>query len=375
MKKILLFALILGFALALTSCEALFPPSEQPHEHKWSAATCLEAAKCTCGATDGEPLGHKMSSATCENAPKCQNEGCDYTEGDPLGHKMSAPTCVKLSSCENEGCEHTEGELGTHRLSLKCTAEDISFTCDYCSSSFSLDNAYLLDGSGYDGIEGNKTNQSYTATPDTYLPIITENGEYQLLNTSGERAQLQLWLPAMRPKLDGFSAENKAVGFLSFRLNSRLYEGFSMRLVDTSSTGDRWSADWCITNSIFSISELYVSKASREIVLDLYGLNTEKLCEITVDQDTFFTGWIDVAMGIVLSSESDTVTVHYYVNGEFVGSHSTALTTLTDAVNSVYVTGYTVDKDSGILFDDVVFGYTSNSEWIFDITEKNEENA
>ena len=47
-----------------TSAESQTTAS-QTHKHSYSAATCTEPKKCSCGATEGKALGHKYSNGTC----------------------------------------------------------------------------------------------------------------------------------------------------------------------------------------------------------------------------------------------------------------------------------------------------------------------
>lgn len=39
--------------------------ASQTHKHSYSAATCTEPKKCSCGATEGKASGHKYSNGTC----------------------------------------------------------------------------------------------------------------------------------------------------------------------------------------------------------------------------------------------------------------------------------------------------------------------
>lgn len=47
-----------------TSAESQTTAS-QTHKHSYSAATCTEPKKCSCGATEGKALGHQYSNGTC----------------------------------------------------------------------------------------------------------------------------------------------------------------------------------------------------------------------------------------------------------------------------------------------------------------------
>ena len=52
------------------------------HNHKWEPATCTAPKTCSCGATEGEPLGHRWLEATTERPKTCSV--CGVTEGEPL---------------------------------------------------------------------------------------------------------------------------------------------------------------------------------------------------------------------------------------------------------------------------------------------------
>lgn len=60
---------------------------QEQHVHSFSSATCTEAAKCSCGATNGAALGHKWKNATCQAAKTCTV--CGVTEGNKAKHNMN----------------------------------------------------------------------------------------------------------------------------------------------------------------------------------------------------------------------------------------------------------------------------------------------
>lgn len=132
MKRILIFLLILALILAFAACknientssDALQSTSENQtvnntqsdneiasndkvdgvdvssttdnsdptaHTHSFSAATCTESKKCSCGATDGKALGHKWAEATCKAPKTCSV--CKKTEGNTVDHVVSGTTC------------------------------------------------------------------------------------------------------------------------------------------------------------------------------------------------------------------------------------------------------------------------------------------
>ncbi len=61
-------------------------PSEQTeaHTHKYSDATCTEAKKCSCGATDGAALGHDYKNGACS---RCNAKDPSYVTYTPLSQK------------------------------------------------------------------------------------------------------------------------------------------------------------------------------------------------------------------------------------------------------------------------------------------------
>lgn len=61
------------------------------HTHSFAAATCTEAKKCSCGATDGKALGHKWEDATCKAPKTCSV--CKKSEGNKAEHVVNGTTC------------------------------------------------------------------------------------------------------------------------------------------------------------------------------------------------------------------------------------------------------------------------------------------
>lgn len=56
--------------------------SKPPHTHSYSAATCTEAKKCSCGATEGSARGHDYKEGVCT---RCGGKDPDYRT--PVGKK------------------------------------------------------------------------------------------------------------------------------------------------------------------------------------------------------------------------------------------------------------------------------------------------
>ena len=128
--------------------------------------------------------------------------------------------------------------------------------------------------------------------------------------------------------------------------------GLGMQLVDTNSNvgSDRWQPNGCIRDKFFM-----VSAPDKNGTVKVTGWDNLLLKSVNVGDDKF-TGWIDVKMILELSAEDDTVTIHYYIDGEYVATRTRALTTLTNSINSVYISGSTTEMGSGIILDDIAFG-------------------
>lgn len=334
-------------------------------DHDYGDATCDQAAVCTvCGFDNGgEPIGHAWTDATCTAPKTCSR--CGGTEGDALGHDMAEANCLAPSTCTR--CGHTEGDKEAHTIEMVSTAQSVKYVCPLCNSSFTLGTYYHLNGTKYDGMTivwAAKDKEAFI-TDDSNRPIITEDGYYELVKkeTTEDKNQIQFWLPSEDKVATVFTSDNGGVGFLSFKFNGYMDQNFDMKIIDGSSGGARWSAEWCIEKAFFNLlpPETKDGKTTTKII----GWNDLVLWEGEVGADKF-TGWVDVKIGIVLDANTDTIIMHYYIDGTYVGAESQPLTTSSNGVNCVYVSGNTCDMGSGIKFDDVVFGYTVAGNWVFD---------
>lgn len=338
--------------------------------HDYGDASCDESAICnTCGYSSGEPIGHVMLPATCTEPSVCKRN-CGYTEGEPLGHNMSEANCIDPATCLN-GCGYTVGEKESHVLSTTISTASIVYSCTMCGRSFEVENYILLDGTGYDGITGviNGAN-GYDVTSDADkndLPVIRDD-HYELLRleTTGNMGQLQLWIPSEDKSKSEFTSYNNAVGFLSFKINSYTDQELTMQMIDAGASSDRWSESWCIKDKFFYVRAPQTNDDGTTTV-EVVGWDNILLKKVDVtDSDSKFTGWFDVKIGIVLDSETDTITMYYYIDGEYKGYASRALTTASNGINCFYVTSSSATAGSGVMFDDLVFGYTIAGYWSFD---------
>ena len=304
------------------------------HTHVFSGATCTEPGACECGENDGLPLGHDMGDATCTEASACVR--CGYTEGEKLGHLLE--------------CEEKDGAL--------------TCFCSSCEAAFCPNTYFYLDGSDYDGMTG-VLNEGFATAEGTELPVI-KNGEYVLVNKSGEKSQLQLWVPSKGALVSGFSSRNRAVGLFSMRISAFVDGSFYVKLVDNSSTGKRWSPEFAIDEDLL----LFTTERDRtQLTTYISGWGGVVLHTVTSDMAEGFTEFVDVKIGLVLDPGADIVIAHYYVNSKYVTTATKPLTIITDSVNSVYLNGDFTAEGTGIIIDDIAFGFSKQSEWIFDRCE------
>ena len=241
----------------------------------------------------------------------------------------------------------------------------IVYVCNDCGCTYAPSISYVMDGTDHNAMEGVANSSNFTTASGTENPYINENGEYELLKkNTDDSKQFQLWLPSKTYTLDDFSDENNAIGFLSFRINAYSDKGLDMTFVDIKSNegADRWKANGCIVDKFFVISAPKVKTVYDPVlgnvdrtyvyVTGWDGLEL-KTVDITHSEDKF-TGWFDVKM--IIELEDDTVTVHYYIDGVYVGTGRRALTTKTDSISGIYINGKTTAENSGIMLSDVAFG-------------------
>ena len=246
-----------------------------------------------------------------------------------------------------------ESEIPHSSLEHVINGEYVVYICTACNTVLSTDEGFVMDGKHHTGMEGVSNNGNFITESGKQNPKINENGEYELLKLNGDAsAQLQLWIPAMKSGLGNLSSQKSAVGYLSFKINAYTDSGLGMQLVDTNSNvgTDRWKPNGCIKDKFFQISAPDANGTVKVTGWDGLVLKTVRV------GDDKFTGWMDVKMIIELDPTEDSVIIHYYIDGAYVATRSKPLTTLTDSINSVYISGNTTAKNSGIMLDDIAFG-------------------
>ena len=254
----------------------------------------------------------------------------------------------------------------TH-ASLELVYEDgvATYLCGKCGGKFVIEEGYYMDGTDSNAINGVGNSTSFSVEAGTQKPLINGDGQYELLvnKVLRKEAQVQLWIPSMSSDLASFNSSSNATGFISFKINAYMdKQGVFMQLVDTNSNAgdDRWTANGCLVDHFFEIS---TPDANGKVVAT--GWDGIVLKEVTTGSDKF-SGWMDIKIAIELNGDNDTITLHYYVDGQYVDSSTKELTISSNSINSIYISGKTKTRGSGIMLDDIAFGCSTMSGWGFD---------
>ncbi len=318
-------------------------------EHVYSEATCTDAMICqACGNTEGEPLGHDFTEATCTDPMTCIN--CGITEGEALGHigGEGGGSCDEAPICER--CGEAYGFV-SHTVTVSYVDAMPIYACDVCGATYTLEDYIYLDGSESEYFQHIDTNSSYSFS--------TADGYYDVRNITGTTALYSAWIPNgnYHELLSGFTCENNAVGFISFRLNTySSYQGFDMRIAAGRGTAE-WNWSDCATY-IFRVDPV---NSEDQTTVGIYGINGTYIKTVELGEDKF-TGWMDVIIGIELNSDN-TIEVTYYIDGELLATYSGVMPIIVNKIQSVYINGRTEVVDSGYMLNDFVIGYASNGSW------------
>ena len=300
---------------------------------------------------------HQHSWSAGEVITEASTTGCGT---GTVRYVCTDPECGAV----REGIIKSQTAHGVLRTTLNGDGS-VVYVCDDCGSTYVPSIGYSMNGTDHNAMEGVANSSNFTTASGTENPYINENGEYELLKkNTADSKQFQLWLPSKTYTLDDLSDENNAIGFLSFRINAYSDKGLDMTFVDMKSNegADRWKANGCIVDKFFVISAPKTKTVYDSVLGNIErtyvyitgwdGLEL-KTVDIT-DSENKFTGWFDVKM--IIELENDTVTVHYYIDGVYVGTGSRELTTKTNSISGIYINGKTTAENSGIILSDVAFG-------------------
>ena len=374
-------------------------------------------APCTPGEVVVDP--ESVVAPTCtvdgkyDNVQYCtvcgkEIEGSRETKVDPaIGHDKVEATCSADAYCQREGCGYVY--VGTTRTShkLDMSYEDgaLVYYCATCDDrSFSVDTQKLVfDGAtpSSKDFTGSLNKGKYSTETNSDVPAIktdANGNKYYELNklndTTGDgkgnyyttTEQSQIWLPQHCNTVGKSNAGNYSfftefkegsVGFFGIDLNYGAAERGKLEFFlceGVPSSGASWydkSGLGRINDEVIIIKEAKTKTVDGETVkyIEVFGWNDVLLATFDLKADDVFTkhgatGWFNISIGLVIAD--DYVTAHYYIDGEYVTSQATRLTTENNSITSLYMNGYTAYANSGYRFDNLVFGYTKDAEWIFD---------
>lgn len=188
-----------------TKTETSIEKPVETHTHNFSKATCDKPATCSCGATNGNPLGHNFTTANCVNPSTCKN--CGIANGTTTNHNFVTGVCtvcrkndpnyVAPHNCKTDG--HIWGDSYTE---VETRTEEV---IEY----------HHVTGSGYDetlamrylgkvsaptdyGIVGTCTSSQDMKTTNTvnttkYFHKCTKCGYTEMYNSSEEVIPSNVW--------------------------------------------------------------------------------------------------------------------------------------------------------------------------------------
>ena len=363
-------------------------------------ATCLadgtKTSKCDrCDVTDsitdeGTKLDHTPGEAVKENvvAPTCSVKGshdevvnCSAcgtelsrttVEDATLAHTWSgAPTCVSGKTCTVCGASDPQLNPNGHNLQATHDGGKLFYACQLCDYRFDVETFVYHDGSnaslpGSNYVGGNS---KYNNGTNNYA----SNGEYVYAITDIDAAvdtdsQMQLWVPGIKDgngTFKGFSLNNAAVGALSLKTKLSLTnaaDAFTLKLVESG-----WGAAGCIDINLLSFTPVFdANKTTFQGKINVYGYSNVAgdngqtlLTTLTVDAENW-TEWVDIKVMLTMNTETGNLDALYYINGAFVHAGTKKVTTTGQSICSVYANLNAWNKGTGVMLDDIAFGYTAH---------------
>ena len=137
----------------------------------------------------------------------------------------------------------------------------------------------------------------------------------------------------------------------------------AMKFVEADPEADiRWSDEWCIVDDFLKIVPVYEDFSTKENLLyySVYGWDGL----LTNFEADYSTGWFDFKVGIELNPLNDTISLHYYINDEYIRTSYRKLTTLNNTITCVYLNSYTSTYYTGLEFDDFVFQFSNTYDYL-----------
>ena len=350
----------------------------EPTGHSWIDATCVTPKTCeNCGLTEGsDPSGHDFEDATCVLPKTCKL--CGGTEGEALGHTGGTATCNTLAKCDV--CGEGYGEYGPHHL----VSSVATIACELCDASFTVvSEGVFFNGDDLKGTNIGSYNSTaignYVGTGSAYNgganKVVSENGVWKAItdedrvegtNAAGE-TQMQVWLPQIKTGFKDFNAGNKSIGAMSFDIKLNLTapkDVFSVLLHNSNG----WNPENGIRTNVFEIQPVFTEGKVTGYKANVWDNNSRTSVVLPVElvEGSTFTEWFTVQMIFVMDSENDVVTTYYYIDGALLATGSYTNTVDGDALSCVYINLNAWNKGTGYYMDNILFGHTTDSHFVFD---------
>ncbi len=360
------------------TCSGCGHTKGSPLGHEWTEATCVTPSECTtCGkVSEVDATGHDYADATCVLPKTCKL--CGGTEGEALGHVGGTATCNTLAVCDV--CSESYGEYDGHNI----VTTDATFTCSKCNVSFSVvSEGVYFNGDNMTGTTiGSYTGTNignYVGTGSAYNgganKVVSENGVWKAITDEARvdgtdaagTTQMQVWLPQIKTGFKEFNAGNKSIGAMSFKLKldlSYAKDVFSVLLHNSNG----WNPENGIRTNVLDIQPIVAEGVVTGYKANVWVDNSRTTVElpVTLVDGGSATEWFEVQMFFVMDSENDVVTTYYYIDGAFLASGSYENTVDGDALSCVYINLNAWNAGSGYYMDDILFGHTKNSHYVFD---------
>lgn len=211
-----------GNTASTTTSTKVETPVEKPvetHTHSFSKATCEKPATCSCGATNGNPLGHNFTTANCVNPSTCKN--CGITNGTTTNHnyvngvctvcRKNDPNYVAPHNCKTDG--HTWGNSYTE---TETRTEEVIEYHDVTGTGYDLTLAMREFGTTINpadyGLNNSSTQSRYMKTTNTvnttkYYHKCTKCGYTEMYNSSEEVIPSNVWERANQSSLSEYSVD------------------------------------------------------------------------------------------------------------------------------------------------------------------------
>jgi hypothetical protein len=266
----------------------------------------------------------------------------------------------------------TDYNFNDHKLT--CTIGDgaATYTCSVCKNSYTVDTGVIFTGTEENKFTYNSNGDMLLTQKDGIYEVFF-NPEKPMPEVDGTTtaevkdgwswynawgAQHMFWIPsnAANKGVQGFSCANNATGFISFKMQTNVTNAFEVAVAKERNAAD-WSG-WGTSQLVF----LSIGGYSEDgIVIKAFGT---PLATIPVADG--WSEWFQLDVLVQLKSDN-TYTFEYYVNGKFCLSAADRTMPIDSGdIRALYISGWTYATQTGLRLDDIVFGSSVGSHYVFD---------